>query len=104
MLDDLASRDTASRAMSDYLLRRFYANAARQLPAFDPTWTGQAQVRGINLWRTHLGRTAAAAAQRNQPAAARNQAAGQQNPAPAQPANQRAQPAAQRAQPAADRT
>ena len=42
MLDDLTAPDIASRALSDYLLRRFNANA-KQLPIYDPTATGQSQ-------------------------------------------------------------
>ena len=68
MLDDLTAPDIASRAMSDFLLRRFHRNAARRLPNFDPTWTGQSQTRGANLWRSYLSRTSNAA--QRQPAAA----------------------------------
>ena len=70
MLGDLAAPDVGSRAMSDYLLRRFHRNAGRRLPTYDPTWTGQAQTRAVNQWRTYLGRTGNAAAL--QPAAAAN--------------------------------
>ena len=100
ILGDLAAPDLASRAMSDYLLRRFYANTGRTLPQFDPTWTGNAQTRGVGLWRAYLGRSGNAAALRNQPAAA---AAQRIQPAAAAGGQQRNQPAAQKNQPAAQR-
>ncbi len=67
MLEDLTAPDVASRAMSDYLLRRFHAKA-KQLPNYDPTATGQAQLQAANLWRRYLGRPANAT-QRAAPAA-----------------------------------
>tara|TARA_R110002049_G_scaffold4601_6_gene32841 strand:+ start:13202 stop:15343 length:2142 start_codon:yes stop_codon:yes gene_type:complete len=47
----LGSTDISQRALCDYLLRRSVGGG----PVFDPTWTGAAQLRGLNLWRTSLG-------------------------------------------------
>ena len=68
MLDDLTAPDIASPALSDYLLRRFNGNA-KQLPIYDPTATGPAQLQAANLWRRYLARNATTP-QRAQPAAA----------------------------------
>ena len=54
LLTALAAQDLAGRAMADFFLRHFYGDTVR----FDPTWTGQQQQRGINLWRARVnGRT-----------------------------------------------
>ena len=57
MVDDLMAPEIGSRAMSDYLLRQFLKNQQR-LPNFDPTWTGNSQLRGVNQWRAYFGRPA----------------------------------------------
>jgi hypothetical protein len=53
LLDGLQSNQLASRAMSDYLLRRFLGGG----PPFDASWTGQLQSRGVNVWRKYAGRS-----------------------------------------------
>ena len=90
LLDDLQASDIGSRAMSDYMLRRFSADQ-RRLPSFDPTSTGATQLNGVNLWRKFFGRNAIrnqrpAAGANQRPAAGANQlraaaAANQQRPA-----------------------
>lgn len=53
LLKGLDSDALAGRALSDYLLRRFYAGG----PAFDPAWTGQNHVRAVAAWRRYIGRS-----------------------------------------------
>ncbi len=53
LLDGLQSHQLASRAMSDYLLRRFLGGG----PPFDAAWTGQLQTRGVNVWRKYADRS-----------------------------------------------
>ena len=52
----LESSDIASRALSDFLLRQFYGGG----PVYDPTWTDEANTRGIGLWRRFINATSAA--------------------------------------------
>lgn len=58
MLAGLAAPEVPMRALSDFVLRQFYANG----PPFDPTWTGTQQQRAINVWRSRVGRSARGAA------------------------------------------
>ena len=46
----LESPDSASRALSDFLLRQLYGGG----PIFDPTWTDEANTRGMGLWRRFI--------------------------------------------------
>ena len=46
----LESPDVASRALSDFLLRQLYGGG----PIFDPTWTDEANARGVGLWRRFI--------------------------------------------------
>ncbi len=50
LLTLLESSDIASRALSDFLLRNFYGGG----PVYDPTWTDEANTRGIGLWRRFI--------------------------------------------------
>ena len=51
MIQGLSVRDLGHRAMSDWLLRQFVANA----PPYDPTWTGVTLQRGITIYRDRAG-------------------------------------------------
>jgi hypothetical protein len=51
MLGGLSARDFSSRAISDFLLRRFVRNP----PPFDPSWTGPTLQRAINVYRERAG-------------------------------------------------
>jgi hypothetical protein len=57
MLTGLQAPQITTRSLNDYLLRRFAGGG----PIFDPSWTGQNQTRGVGLWRSYLGRSAARA-------------------------------------------
>lgn len=59
----LDSPEIARRALSDFLLRRFFGGG----PVFDPTWTGQAHVRGVGFWRRYINATRPISAARVNP-------------------------------------
>jgi hypothetical protein len=52
LLSGLQANQVFTRAMSDYLLRRFVGGG----PPFDPNWTGQTRNRAVNVWRKAAGR------------------------------------------------
>ena len=52
----LESPDIASRALSDFLLRKFYGGG----PVYDPTWTDESNTRGVGLWRRFINAASAA--------------------------------------------
>ncbi len=49
----LESPDTGIRSLGDFLLRHFHKGG----PVFDPTWTGEANARGVGLWRRFVAQT-----------------------------------------------
>lgn len=51
MLAGLAADDVATRALADFVLRKYVNNA----PPYDPTWTAPMRQRAINIYRQRAG-------------------------------------------------